>query len=85
MLLDGLSRPAHRHQDEGVGEEDDGARQDVAEEEEADDVRHGEDAVVRSKPVDAAGGAVGLVTVLTPAGERTYREDGGVAPHPEHQ
>lgn len=67
MLLDRLPRPAHRHQDERVREEDDGARHDVAEEEEAYDVGHGEKAVVRSKPVDAAGGAVGLVTVLTPA------------------
>lgn len=67
MLLDSLPRPADRQQDEGVGEEDDGTRHDVAEEEEAYDVGHGKKAVVRSKPVDAAGGAVGLVGVLTPA------------------
>lgn len=85
MLLDSLPRPAHRQQDEGVGEEDDGAGQDVAEEEEAYDVGHGETAVVRSKPVDAAGRAVGLETVLAPAGQRTCSEDGGVAPNPNHQ
>lgn len=67
MLLDSLPRPAHRHQDEGIREEDDGARHNVAEEEEAYDVGHGKMAVMRSKPVDAAGSSVGLVGVLTPA------------------
>lgn len=67
MLLESLSGTSHRHQDEGVGEEDDGARHDVAEEEKADDVGHGEEAAVRSEPVDAAGRAVRLVAVPTPA------------------
>lgn len=67
MLLDSLPRPTHCHQDEGIREEDDGARHDVAEEEEAYDVGHGKKAVARSKPVDAAGGAVGLIGVMTPA------------------
>ena len=38
MLLDGLTWPAHRQQDERVGEEDDGAGQHVAKDEQADNV-----------------------------------------------
>lgn len=66
MLLDGLARSPHRHQDASVGEDDDGARQHVAEEEEADDVRQRGQLVVWRLPVNAAGGAVRFWTVVAP-------------------
>lgn len=45
MLFNGLARPPHCEQDEGVGEDDDGTREHITEDKETDDVRHGKDIV----------------------------------------
>ena len=85
MLLDGLAGPPDGYQDEGIGEGDDGAGDDVAEEEEADDVAHGQPAVAGGVPVDAARRAVGLGAVLAPAAQRPHGKHHGIAPHRRHQ
>lgn len=60
VLLHCMLGPPDRHQDKRVGEDDDGAGDDVTEEEEADDVDHGRCVVAGRVPVDAAGSAVRL-------------------------
>lgn len=60
VLLHCMLGPPDRHQDKRVGEDDDGAGDDVTEEEEADYVDHGRCVVAGRVPVDAAGSAVRL-------------------------
>ena len=85
VLLDGLSGATYCQQDEGVGEEDDGAWQSIAEQEEADDVRHGRRFVVGSMPVDAAGCAVRPRPIASPMCQGAKSKHRGVAPHSSHQ
>lgn len=85
MLLDGLTWPPHCQQDEGVGEEDDGTGQRVAEEEQGDDVRQSWKLVVRRPPVNAAGRAVRLGAITTPLRQGPHGEHGGETPHSNHQ
>lgn len=85
MPLDGLVRAAHRQQDEGVGEEDDGAGQSVAEEEQADNVGQGRQLVVGYVPVNAAGSAIRLCSVVSPMCQGTDGEHRGITPHCHHQ
>ena len=79
-----LGRPKPGH-DGPVGRHDGAAWQDVAEEEE----RHGVGArlhvMVGAPPVDAAGRAVGLGTVLAPARQRGRGEQQGVRPGAAHE
>lgn len=67
MLLHSLAGTSHGQQDECVGQEDDSAGYDVAEEEEADDVAHSCGALTGRMPVDAAGRPIRLSPVLSPA------------------
>lgn len=85
VLLDGLARPPHRHQDARVGEDDGGAGQHVAEEEKADDVRQRGQLVVGRPPVDAAGGAVRFWTVAAPLQQGPHGKHRRVTPHSHHQ
>lgn len=85
VLLDGLAGSPHRHQDAGVGEDDDGAGQHVAKEEKANDVGQRRQLVVRSPPVDAAGGAVRFRPVMAPLHQGPHSKHRRVSPHSPHQ
>lgn len=82
MLLHGLAGAPDGHQDERVGQENDGAGDNVAEKEQADDVAHRRQARAGSVPVDAAGRAIRLGPVLSPSRQGADGEDTGVAPDP---
>lgn len=60
----------HRHQDAGVGRDDDAAGQDVAEDEERQSVGARRRVLIGQAPVDATGGAVRFRSVLAPVGQR---------------
>lgn len=85
MLLHSLAGASDGQQDECVGQEDDSAGYNVAEEEEADDVAHGCGAFTGCVPVDAAGCSIRLSPVLSPAWQGTNSEDPSVAPDPSDQ
>lgn len=85
MLLNGLTWPPHRQQNERVGEEDDGAGQCIAKDEEADNVRHSQKLVVGCLPVDAAGCAVRFRAVVSPLCQGPHGKHRGVTPHSSHQ
>lgn len=67
MLLHSLARASHSQQDERVGQKDDSAGNNVAEEEQADDVAHGCRILAGSMPVDAARCSIRLGTIVPPA------------------
>lgn len=48
--MNGLARPPHCEQDEGVREDDDGTGNNIAKDKETDDVRHGKGIMVWSVP-----------------------------------
>lgn len=85
VLLQGLAGAPDSQPDEGVGEENDSAGDDIAEEEEADDVAHGHGVLAGSVPVDATSCAVRLGPVLPPARQGAHGENARVAPDPRHQ
>lgn len=82
VLLHSLAGAPHGQQDERVGQEDDGAGHDVAEEEEADDVAHGCRVLTGAVPVDAARRTVRLGPVLPPTREGANSKNSSVAPDP---
>lgn len=82
VLLHSLAGAPDCQQDERVGQKDDSAGHNVAEEEEADDVAHSCRVLVWSMPVDAACRTVRLGSVLPPARQGTYSENSRVAPDP---
>lgn len=82
VLLHGLTGSPDRQQDERVGEENDSAGDDIAEEEQADDVAHRCGVLAGSVPVDATGCAVWLGPVFPPARQGADGENAGVAPDP---
>lgn len=85
MLLHSLARAPDSHQDKCVGQEDDSAGHNVAEEEEADDVAHSCRVLAGRMPVDAACCTVRLGPILSPARQGTYSKDSSVAPDPSYQ
>lgn len=85
VLLHGLAGATDGEQDERVGQENDGAGDHVAEEEEADDVAHGRRVLAGAVPVDAAGRAVRLGPVLSPSRQGADGKNAGVAPDPCYQ
>ena len=85
MLLHSLTGAPYSQQDERVGQEDDSAGHDVAEEKEADDVAHSCKVLAWRMPVDAACCTVRLAPVLPPARQGTYSKDSSVAPDPSNQ
>lgn len=82
MLLHGLAGAPDSQQDERVGEENDSAGDNIAEEEEADDVAHRRRVLAGSVPVDATGCAIRLGPVFSPARQGADGENAGVAPDP---
>lgn len=82
VLLHGLAGTPDGQQDECVGQENDSAGDDVAEEEEADDVAHCRRVLAGRVPVDAAGCAIRLGPVLPPARQGADGENTSVAPDP---
>lgn len=85
VLLHSLAGAPDGQEDECVGQEDDSAWHNVAEEEEADDVAHSRRVLAGCMPVDAARCSVGLGSILSPARQRTYSKNSSVAPHPSNQ
>ncbi len=85
VLLHSLTGAPDGQQDECVGQEDDSAGQNVAEEEEADDVAHSCRALAGSVPIDAARGTVRLRPILSPARQGTYSKYSGVQPDSSNQ
>lgn len=85
VLLHSLTGAPDCHQDECVGQEDDSAGHNVAEEEEADDVAHSCSALAGSVPIDAARCTVRLCPVLSPTRQGTHGKDSGVAPDPSDE
>lgn len=85
MLLDSLTWPSHRQQNESVREEDDSAGQRVAKDEKADDVRQSWKLVVGRMPVNAAGCAVRFRTVMSPLCQGPYSKHRCITPHSNHQ
>lgn len=85
VLLHSLAGAPNSQQDECVGQENDSAGDNIAEEEQADDVAHRRRARAGSVPVDAAGCAVWFSPVFTPARQGADGEDAGVAPDPRDQ
>lgn len=82
VLLHSLARTPDGQQDERVGQENDSAGDDVAEEEEADDVAHRRRVLAGRVPVDATGCAIRLGPVLPPARQGADGENTSVAPDP---
>lgn len=82
VLLHGLAGAPDSQQDECVGEENDSAGDNIAEEEQADDVAHCRGVLAGSVPVDATGCAIWLGPVLSPATQGSDGENAGVAPDP---
>lgn len=80
MLLHGLAGSPDSQQDERVGEENDSAGDDIAEEEQADDVAHRCGVLAGSMPVDATGCAIWLGPVFPPARQGADGENARVAP-----
>lgn len=85
VLLHSLAGAPDGQQDECVGQEDDSAGHNVAEEEETDDVAHSCRVLARSIPVDAARCTVRLGPVLSPARQGTYSKNSSIAPDPSNQ
>lgn len=85
VLLHSLTGAPHGHQDECVGQKNDSAGHDVAEEEEADYVAHGRRALAGSMPIDAARCTVRLGSILPPARQRADSKNPSVAPDPGNQ
>lgn len=85
MLLHSLAGAPDGQQDECVGQEDDGAGHDVAEEEETDDVAHSCRALAGCMPVDAARCTIRLGPILSPARQGTHGKDSSIAPNPSNQ
>lgn len=85
VLLHSLAGAPYGQQDVRVGQEDDSAGDNVAEEEEADDVAHGRRALAGRVPIDAASCTIWLGPVLAPAGQGTDGKDSGVAPDSSDQ
>lgn len=85
MLLDSLTGPPHRQQDERVGQENDGAGQCIAKEEKADDVRQSQNLMVGCEPVDAACGAIRFGTVMSPLCQGPQGKKRCITPHSHHQ
>lgn len=67
VLLHSLTGAPDGQQDECVGQKDDSAGHNVAEEEEADDVAHSCGVLAGSVPIDAACCTIRLGPVLSPA------------------
>lgn len=85
VLLDSLTWAAHRQQDEGVGENDEGAGQGVAKDEKTHDVGQGQQLVVGCVPVNAAGRAVRFGAVMPPLCQGSDSKHHWVTPHCNHQ
>lgn len=85
VLLHGLAGAPDSQQDERVGEEYDGAGDNIAEEEQADDVAHRHGVLAGRVPVDATGCAIRLGPVFSPARQGADSKNAGVAPHPCNQ
>lgn len=85
VLLHSLAGAPNSQQDERVGQENDSAGDNIAEEEQTDDVAHRRRARAGSVPVDAAGCAVWLGPIFTPAWQGADGKDAGVAPDPCNQ
>lgn len=84
-MLHGLVRRVHGGEDARVGRQDEAARKDVAEEEERHSVGARRRQPIGQAPVDAAGGAVGLRSVLAPVAQRAASEQQRVEPSAGHQ
>lgn len=82
VLLHCLAGAADGQQDEHVGQKDDRAGNNVAEEEEADDVAHSQRVLARHVPVDAARRTVRLGPVLSPPQQGPHGKHSRVAPDP---
>lgn len=85
VLLHSLSRASDSHQDERVGQKDDGAGHNVAEEEEADYVAHSCRVLAGCFPVNAACCTIRLCPILSPASQGTDSKHTSVAPNPSNQ
>ena len=85
VMLHGLMGGSDRHQDARVGRHDDTAGHDVAQDKERRRVGAGHGMQVGQAPVDAAGCAVGLRTILTPVGQRGAGEHQGPSPSTGYQ
>lgn len=82
MLLHGLAGARDSQQDEGIREENNSAGDNIAEEEQADDVAHSREVLAWSVPVDATGCAIRLGRVFSPARQGADSKNSRVAPHP---
>lgn len=85
VLLHSLTGAPDGQQDECVGQEDDSAGDNVAEEEEANDVAHCCRALAGSVPVDAASCTIWLGPIFPPAGQGPDGKNSSVAPDPSNQ
>ena len=85
VLLHSLAGAPHGQQDECVGQEDDSAGHDVAEEKQADDVAHSCRVLAGCLPIDAARCTVWFGPVLAPARQGANSKDSSVAPDPSNQ
>lgn len=85
VLLHGLAGAPDGQQNECIGQEDDSAGHNVAEEEEADDVAHCCRALAGSMPVDAACRTIWFGPVFSPAGQGTNSKNSSIAPDPSNQ
>lgn len=85
VLLHSLTGAPDGEQDECVGQEDDSAGHNVAEEEEAGDVAHSCRAIAGSMPIDAACCTVRLSPIFSPAHQGTDGKNSSVAPDPSNQ
>lgn len=85
VLLHSLTGAPDSQQDECIGQEDDSARHNVAEEEEANDVGHRSSVSAGSIPVDAARSTIWLSPVFSPAGQGTNSKNCSVAPDSSDQ
>lgn len=85
VLLHGLAGATDSQEDEGVGQKDDGAGHDVAEDKEADDVAHSCRVLTGRMPVDAARCAIWLGPILPPTRQRTDSKHCSIAPDASDQ
>lgn len=85
VLLHSLTGAPDSQQDECIGQEDDRAWHNVAEEEEANDVAHRSSVSAGSIPVDAARSTIWLSPIFSPAGQGTNSKNRSVAPNSSDQ
>lgn len=85
VLLHSLTGAPDSQQDECVGQEDDSAGHNVAEEEEADDVAHCCRVLAGSMPIDAARCTIWLGPIFSPAGQGANSKNCSVAPDSSNQ